>query len=168
MRVHRSDQGLAVVEFAIILPIMLVLFFGIVDLGRIVLTRQILINISREASNLASRGTSPADAVAAVIISAQPLNLATDGYIILTEVLRDVNGKTTVKSQTKAGGYPKASKIGASVGAVATLPNTSTPIPVPGQSVFVSEVYYHSAPITPLGDLINVSIGDTFYDVAFF
>ena len=162
------QQGLAVVEFAMILPILLLLFFGIVDLGRIVLTRQILINVSREASNLASRGTSPADAVAAALISAQPLKIPTDGYVIVTEVFRDINGKTTVRSQTKSGGYPKPSKIGASTGAAATLPATPTSVPPNGQSIFATEVYYHSVAITPLGTLINMTVGDTFYDVAFF
>ncbi|HVT35184.1 MAG TPA: TadE/TadG family type IV pilus assembly protein [Nevskiaceae bacterium] len=161
-------RGLAVVEFAMVLPFMLLLLFGVVDLGRMVLTRQILINVSREASNLTSRGTLPSDAIAAVQISAQPLNFPVEGFVIISEVARSSAGALTVKSRASGGGRPQPSRIGASVGGSATLPVTSTPIPPNGQSVFVTEVYYHSPPVTPLGSLIGQTIGDIFYDVAFF
>lgn len=162
------EEGLAVVELAMVLPFMLLLFFGIVDLGRMVLTRQVLINVSREAANLASRGTTLTDAAAAVQISAQPLNFPVDGYVIVSEVARAANGQTSIKARAAAGGRPQPSKIGAGIGAIAVLPTTTTPIPPIGQSVYAAEVYYRSPPITPLGTLINSAIGDTFYDVAYF
>lgn len=162
------QRGLAVVEFAMILPILLVLMFGVVEFGRAILTRQVMINLSRETANLASRGTALPDAVSAAMLSSAPLNLQTNGYVILTEVFRETNGNLRVRRQHAAGGRPGASHVGVGAGNSATLPATPVQIPPRGQSLFVAEVYYRSTPITPLGSLLNITIGENFYDVAFF
>lgn len=161
-------RGLAVVEFCLVLPVMLVMMFGIIDFGSAILTRQVLINLSRETANLASRGTPLADALAAAQQSAAPLHLSTDGYVILTEVYRDAAGATTILHQIAQGGRPGASRIGAGIGTKAVLPATTVQIPPRGQTLFVAELYYQAAPITPLGKLLNFSFGDSYYDVAFF
>jgi hypothetical protein len=103
-----------------------------------------------------------------VLVSAAPLTLATDGYIILTEVLRDAAGNLKVKSQLVAGGLPHASRIGQGVGNPATLPPTPVAIPPNGQTLFAAEVFYRSEPITPIGGLLDTAIGDILYDVAYF
>lgn len=163
-----ASRGIAIVEFAMVLPIMLVLMFGVVELGRAVLTRQVLLNVSREAANLASRGTSMGDAIGAVQVSAAPLDLPGRGYVILTEVRRDANNATRIHQQMGLGATPEASRIGAGIGNTANLPATPTPIPPPGFNLYVAEVFYHSDPITPLGNLLNSAIGDVYYDIAFF
>jgi Flp pilus assembly protein TadG len=165
---RRDCRGVAVVEFAMVLPIMLVLMFGIVELGRAVLTRQVMLNVSREAANLASRGTTMNDAIAAVQMSAAPLDLPARGYVILTEVRRDGNNALRIYQQRALGATPEASRVGVGVGSLASLPATPTPIPPPGFNLFVAEVFYHSDPITPLGNLLNSAIGDVYYDIAYF
>lgn len=162
------SRGVAIVEFAMVLPIMLVMMFAIVELGRAVLTRQVLLNVSREAANLASRGTTMSDAIDAVQMSAAPLDLSGRGYVILTEVRRDANNALRIHQQRAVGATPEASRIGTGVGNAATLPATPTPIPPPGFNLIVAEVFYHSTPITPLGGLLNSAIGDVYYDIAFF
>lgn len=160
--------GLAVVEFAIVLPVLMIILFGVVDFGRTVLVRQVMINLSREAANLASRGTPLDDAMNAIIQSAAPLDMNEHGRMILSEVVRDVNGNTTISDQRIAGSLGNGSRVGTGVGNPATLPATDTPIPLPGQNMFVAEVYYQSPPITPLGNLVNITLGEIFYDAAFF
>lgn len=163
-----SQLGVAVVEMALILPIMLVLLFGVVDFGRIVLIRQVMINVTREAANLASRGTPLEDAITAVQMSSSPLDLETNGFVILTEVFRDSNGAVKIRKQVSSGSRPGTSAVGSAVGGPASLPPTPTPIPPAGETLYIAEVYYHSLPITPLGGLIDSTIGDTFYDSAYF
>jgi len=161
-------RGVAVVEMVMVLPILLVLMFGVIDIGRAILSHQVLINLSREAANLSSRGTPLDDAIAAIQVSAAPLNIARDGYVLITEVARDANGRLTIVQQRAAGGEAHASHIGTGVGSSAVLPATSTPIPPNGRSVFAAEVFYHSEPITPLGNLVDIDTGGVYYDVAFF
>ena len=64
MRHGRSDRGstsrrtgMAVVEFAIVLPLFVTLLFGIWEVGRMVQVSQILANAAREAARQASTGT---------------------------------------------------------------------------------------------------------------
>ncbi len=168
MNAARRFRGLAAVEFAMVLPIMLVILFGIIDLGRAILTYQVLINISRESANLAARGTPMADAIAAVSLSANPLDLRAHGYVVLTEVVRDVNGNATIKAQQRSGGAPRPSRVGNGVGAVPTLPNVTPRVPANGGTLYISEVFYQSAPITPVGALIGKPLNDIFYDIAYF
>ncbi len=163
-----AQYGLAVVEFAMILPILMVLMFGVVDFGRAVLVKQVMINLSREAANLASRGTNLPDVIAAIQISAAPLDLQANGYLIVTEVQRDINGNLTISKQMGDGGRPGGSHVGSGTGSPATLPATNTAIPLPGQNMYVAEVFYHSRPITPLGQLVNITLNENFYDSAFF
>lgn len=51
---HR--RGIAAVEFAIILPIMLLLLLGIFEIGRIINVRQTLVSAAREAGRQAAAG----------------------------------------------------------------------------------------------------------------
>lgn len=166
---HRLHSvGLAVVEFTLVLPVLMVIMFGVVDFGRAVLVKQVMINLSREAANLASRGTPFPDVVAAIQLSSSPLNLQTSGFLILTEVTRDINGNITINQQTSAGGNAGNSRIGSGSGNPANLPPTDLDLPLPGQSMYVAEVFYNSPPITPLGELVNISPGEDYYDSAFF
>lgn len=53
-RLVRDERGTAAVEFTMVLPIMLVLVFGIVELGSAWQARQTLTNASREGARLGS------------------------------------------------------------------------------------------------------------------
>ena len=55
---RRAVRGIAAVEFAIVLPLLALLLFMVVDLSRAIQAKIILLNISREGANLASRATS--------------------------------------------------------------------------------------------------------------
>jgi len=57
----RNDRGAAAVEFALILPILLLLIGGIVDFGRAFFTQVVITNAAREGARAAVVG---ADAVA--------------------------------------------------------------------------------------------------------
>ena len=56
---HRSDtkkrRGAAAVEFAMIAPLMILLTFGLVELGRIMLVKQTAIHATREGARMAIR-----------------------------------------------------------------------------------------------------------------
>jgi hypothetical protein len=53
------DRGQALAEFALVVPLFLLLLFGIIDLGRLVYTANALSNGAREAARAGSVGTRP-------------------------------------------------------------------------------------------------------------
>lgn len=164
----RRQSGAAVVEFTLMLPVLLMLLFAVVDIGRLILVRQVMLNLSREAANLACRGTALTDVLSAVQTSAAPLDLTRDGYVILSEVYRSSASVVTVRTRVVYGGHPGSSRIGAAVGSAATLPATNPVLPAVGMSLYVAEIFYHSNPITPLGRLVSLATTDAYYDVAYF
>ena len=50
MTMWRNQKGASAVEFAIILPILIALFFGIVDFGLLIYDKQVITNASREGA----------------------------------------------------------------------------------------------------------------------
>jgi Flp pilus assembly protein TadG len=59
-----NARGNAIVEFALVLPILLLVLFGITEFGRMILTTNILNTASREGARLAA--VSPAGETAAI------------------------------------------------------------------------------------------------------
>lgn len=53
-RIRRcSRRGVAMMEFAIVLPVFLLMIIGIIEFGRAVMVHQILVNAAREGARLA-------------------------------------------------------------------------------------------------------------------
>jgi Flp pilus assembly protein TadG len=163
-RIH-DRAGQAALEFFFVGSILLVLSFGVIDIARALIARQVLTSVTREGANLASRTMSLSNAVNAVITSATPLDLSRNGYVILSTVARDNTGNAKVTAQYAQGGAASTSRVGQPNGA-ATMPSAS--YPANGDSVVVAEVFYHYAAITPLGRLIGVVLPTQLYDVAYF
>ena len=59
-RLGRRDGGIATVEFALVLPILLMTLFGIIELGMAWYTKQVLTNASREGARAGIVYSSPA------------------------------------------------------------------------------------------------------------
>jgi hypothetical protein len=156
------------VEFAMVVVIMLLLLMGIVDYGRIMMTRQVLVNVTREGSNLACRGVGTTNVVNTLVISAQPLNIASNGYVILSTVTRDSSGIAHVIAQVTSGGMISTSKVGrvGYSGSAVHLPNNQ--VPQTNQSIYVTEVFYRFQPATPIGNFLRTSLNGSLYDAAFF
>ena len=169
IRVSRDQSGHALVEFSFVVLILAVLIFALIDFSRAISTRQVLTNLSREAANLASRGTSLSNTLVAVKASAQPLDIDQKGYVILSVVHRDNASNATVTVQLTGGGVPSASRVAtAGVGRPPTLPPTPELLPQPNRTLHVAEVFYRFAPVTPVGQLLGLVLPTTQYDVAYF
>ena len=98
--VRRRVCGLAAVELALLMPLLLVLLFSLVDIARGMQANMILINLSREAANLSSRGKLQLSDNAQTIIgqvaaSAPPLNMNQLGMIYITRVMGQTSGSST-------------------------------------------------------------------------
>jgi Flp pilus assembly protein TadG len=173
-RAIRDRSGQAFVEFVFEVMILAVLLFGLIDVSRFLTTRQTLINVSREGSNLSLRQTSLSNAVAAVIASASPLTIGNTGSgpkgrVIITEVT-SINNVNRITDQYAQGGLTTvSSKFGTGINTHANMQQAGvTGIPLPGDKVYITEVYYTFQPITPIGKLVNIALPTQFYDVAYF
>lgn len=88
---RRKSVGLAAVEFALILPILLILVLGVFDFSRALRTQLIVINVSREGANLAARSPSlesrHQDIMNSLTASTPPLDMPDNGMIYITEIM---------------------------------------------------------------------------------
>lgn len=171
MRFQRQ-RGVAAVEFALLLPILLLLLFAVVDGARALQAKTIMVNIGREGANLVSRGnvdlaSGSQDIIYALMASAPPLNVNKQGMIYITRVMGVVtNGvsKSVVLDQYRwddasrnlgfrSSGYAPPSKAYTcaswSSGACTSISSTSRPSTTmmsgvldDGEVVFVVETYY--------------------------
>jgi hypothetical protein len=83
-----SERGVSIVELAFILPILVVLAFGVVDFGRLIHARLVVTNVSREGGSLASRDILVDRGLVDMLLSsATPLDLRNqDGRIYVTKI----------------------------------------------------------------------------------
>jgi hypothetical protein len=169
---RKRAAGLAAVEFALLLPVLLVLLIGLIDIARALQANMILINLSREGANLAARGKLQLSEnhqaiIGQVAASAPPLDMNKLGMIYVTRLMGTSGGKTVVLEQYRwddsknnlgfrVSGYAPASKIwscgnwaSGTAGACVVPSGASAPV-VPlmtgnladGEVIYAVESYY--------------------------
>lgn len=91
---RRRQAGIASVELALLLPVLLGLSIPIYDVGRNIQAQMILINVSREGANLASRAStvySMQTIMNSLTATTPPLNMAASGMIYITQIMGNNN-----------------------------------------------------------------------------
>src|SRR6202035_411489 len=88
-----SSSGQGIVEFAMILPILVLIVLGVAELGWALLDEHVVTRLSREGSNLISRDTSLLDAGTAVTSMSSPPVDFTNGSTLIFSVVK--TGATT-------------------------------------------------------------------------
>ena len=119
LKMITKSDGAAVVELAIILPLLLLLGFGVFEYSRSILTKNIIVNMSREGANLAARTQeTPQTIMTAIASTADSLNMSANGMIYLTVVtgVEDIYTHTVnpiVQEQDRYvnGGYAATSRV---------------------------------------------------------
>jgi hypothetical protein len=162
-----GEKGAAAIEFSIILPFLLLLVFGVVDVGRLIQARLIVTNVSREGGSLACRGfdiTHPNDLLVMLQSSGKPLDLIGSGKIYISRVTA---GSSATLPEPITEPLPDPSPNGnLNVPAGSRLflglsddlkdrltfdvANNSADI----QELWIVEVYYKFIPVTPLSYLM--------------
>lgn len=83
----RFQKGAAAVEMALILPLLLVVVFGLFEFARGILANNVITGMSREGANLYSRtGTPPGDIMSALAGTASQVNMVDNGIIYMTRI----------------------------------------------------------------------------------
>jgi Flp pilus assembly protein TadG len=91
------QRGVAAVELALLLPMLLLLLFCMIDGARALQANIIVVNLSREGANLVARGNTPLDTnsqdiIYALMASAPPLDVNKKGMVYITRVMGVVSG----------------------------------------------------------------------------
>jgi len=185
----RSSDGQSIVEFALCLPLLLVLTLGVVETSNALLTQHVITKVAREGSNMTSRETRLTDAGTALVnMSSTPATFNTTTKVIFSVLLRSQsgsnNGSLVLYQRHQvgnmalpgsrlngSGSFPAANDY------TATNPNNDTALrvtnapagiaSVPGGMIYVTEVYTTYTPMTPLVNF-GIPIPPVLYSIAFF
>ncbi len=139
---HRDERGLAATEFAIIVPMMLVMFFGTVEFSSGVAVDRKVTLVARTLSDLTSQSVSVTDADVANFFAASSLILWPYG----ATPINAATSKATVQwSRKNDGSTPRTA------GTVVTVPTgliakDSSGNTMPNQYLIFSEVSYLYTP----------------------
>jgi Flp pilus assembly protein TadG len=170
--IAENSSGQAAVEYAIIVTSMLLLLCAVIDFGRALNYMQVMVGLTRQGSNLASRGSTLAQAAASVVSGDAPLDLNSSGEVIVTSVT-NTNNANTITGQATAGSLTLSSRIGNYVAnnpgaSKASVPTGANSMLQAGQTVYVTEIFYTYHPITPIGNLMSIVMPTTLYEAGYF
>ena len=183
-------SGQVLLEFTLIVPLILLLALGVIEVGYAMLDQHVVTKLAREGSNLISRDTSLWDASTAMRnMSSRPVNFSNGSSKVIFSVLKNVptvgasNYNRPVLYQRFEYGTLSGSSIlnntGGSFGpspefqAVNSDNDTGlqvTNVPAVmslGGMLYVTEIYSRHPLITPF-DRFGVSIPQTLYSIAYF
>jgi Flp pilus assembly protein TadG len=122
-RGRRKQQGVAAIEMALLLPLLVAIALPVIDFGRNMQAQMILINVSREGANLSSRAslTFPMQTImSSLTATTPPLNMAAYGMIYITEIVGTNNcdsngnnctGVVVAQYRWNGGNYDPASQL---------------------------------------------------------
>lgn len=138
-------RGVIALEFALILPLLILFCFGTVEVGRFVLLQMKLDQLAASVADLGTRDRTLSVATIDDIFAVgahivRPFDLAADGRITLTGVGRAAGDQPRVLWQRRSGGTLDLPSETGTVGGVATLP--AEIVLAVGQTVVVAEVSF--------------------------
>jgi hypothetical protein len=187
----RHDSGQSMIEFAVVLPLLLVVVLGLIETSYALYDQHVVTRLTREGSNLISRDTTLGDAVNVLKnISTRPVNFDSNSRVIFS-VLMNVPTTTAANynrvilyARTSYGAIGGASHLSTSGGSygpgpeyTATNPDgdtglrvTNLPVNVvvpTGGMVYVTEIYSNHQLITPF-NRFGVTVPGTLYSIAYF
>lgn len=189
--VSSKSHGQSLVEFALVLPIMLLLVLGVIEVGYALYEDHLIIKLAREGSNLISRQSTLQEAEAALLAATSaPISFNSNGKLILSVVRLGTGGanqgKPIISQRRVVGSLTANSVLGNPPPAAYSGPpdynainadnNTSVRVsgPLPngltltaGQSVYVSEVYTRHHFLTPF-DRFGFRLPSNLYASAYF
>jgi hypothetical protein len=167
--VRIGKRGVALIEFAMILPLLLLMALAVIDIGRLIQVRLIVTNLAREGGSLASRQTTLDAGLIGLLQSSSnpPMNMSgANGKIYVTRIHAGTgpapNNLPTIAAPAISGGSLAVNSgigSGATLGLSQRLYNhlvyrtqpTTPPQNAPDiTEITVVEVYSKYRPITPL------------------
>jgi len=183
-----SGQG--ILEFALVVPLVLVLVLGVVEVSYGLLDQHIVTKLSREGANLISRDTSLSDAATAMRnMSSGPVNFTNGASTVIFSVVKNVAtsgssnyGRPVLYARYRYGSYSGSSMLNNAGGTFGSAPDfvaansdndtslqiTNLPATMSlGDMLYVTEIYTRHPLITPF-DRFGIQVPQTLYSIAYF
>jgi hypothetical protein len=186
-----TQRGQSLVEFSLVLPLLIVVALGVVEISYVLLDQHIVTKLTREGSNLISRNTALGDAAAAMkAMGARPVNLD-DGSRLIFSVIRnvptvgapnynkailaqryeygDLSAQSTLQTRGYASFGPAPEYQAANPDGNVNLQLTNLPADLLslGGTLYVTELYSRHPTITPLAGF-GILVPGTLYSIAYF
>jgi len=188
------QRGQSLVEFALVIPFIMLVAFGVIEVGYALLDQHVITKLTREGSNLISRDVAISDALNAMrTMSTRPVDFNTTRSRIIFSVLRkgttvgtpnydrpilyqrfEFGGLTGVQSvlQTAGSGVyngaPDYQAMNADTDTRIQIPNLPANLSLAlNGSLYVTEIYTRHDLITPLSGF-GVTVPSTLYSIAYF
>jgi Flp pilus assembly protein TadG len=188
---RRGERGQSLVEFALILPLLLIIVLGIVEVSYLLLDQHVVSRLAREGSNLISRDVSLGDAAAALrTMSTRPVDFDASSKVIFSVIKKGSTtgttnynqnvlyaryeygvGPSTSAVQTRGGGTfgTDEEHTASNADSDSNLQVTSLPsnaVPANGM-LYVTEIYSRHTLLTPFNRL-GFNVPQTLYSIAYF
>jgi hypothetical protein len=188
----RAESGQAVVEFALALPLVLLIALGVIETSFALLDDHVVTRLSREGSNLISRDATLQDAATAMRqMASRPVNFDDGSSKLIFSVIKRGSRPGTANydvpflyQRYEYGSYGGASRFSGGGGAFGGAPDyravnpdtdaalqlTNVPpnlLPTPGSLIYVTEVFSRHQLITPL-DRFGITLPTTLSSIAYF
>ena len=158
----RCQRGQSLVEIAISLPLLLIVFLAMVELSHAYDMVHGMGSISREAANIASRGATLAEASTVALNNGRDLGVNTRGGVVVSRI--EFAGSTPrVREQITTSGY--GSRLGGVNQSVTALNRAGYSS---GTDVYAVEVFLRYEPITPVGQWLSGLMPNVLYQRAVF
>jgi TadE-like protein len=190
-----SSRGQSLVEFALIMPFVLLVALGVVEVGYALLDQHVVTKLTREGSNLISRDVAISDAVTAMRnMSTRPVDFNTRSKMIFS-VLRkgtttgtanydqvilyqryeygsltgtDVQSALTTRGTGAYRGAPDYEAVNADTDTRIQIANLPANLTLNrGSTLYVTEIFTRHNLITPLSGF-GVTVPSTLYSIAYF
>lgn len=187
----RGSRGQSIIEMTIMLPFLVMLALGVVEISFGMLDQHIVTKLTREGSNLISRNTSMQDAITALTaMSARPVDFNTQSKVILSVLKKGATTGTANYDQVflyqriSYGALAGSSKLVTGGGSFGGPPDylavnadtnsglqvTNVPdslINTRGGMLYVTEIYTRHQLLTPLANF-GLRVPTTLYSIAYF
>jgi hypothetical protein len=159
-----DEAGTALVEFAMVGSLLLMLALGVIEYGNVFSDVHTLTSLSREGANLAARGATLTEVIATVLGNGGDIALPTHGGAVATRIgVR--GGAATVDQQEASPGFAGRSRLGGVGGPASGVGGWNLQ---EGQTVYVVELFYRYDTITPLRSVVGIAVPDTLYERGIF
>ena len=188
----RGERGQSAVEMAIVLPLLIVLVLGVVEVSYGLMDQHVVTKLTREGSNLISRDTSLGDAANVLkSMASRPVNFNTSSKGIFTVIRK---GATTGTANFGADIIYQRYEFGALSASSALQPKGGVTFGVPpdyqapnadsntglqlnglppglvvgtGSMIYVTEIFTQHELITPF-DKFGITVPNILYSIAYF
>jgi len=190
-RIH-GEAGQSVLEFGLMLPLVVVLVLGVIELSWALLDQHVVTKLTREGSNLISRDTSlQAAATALGTMATRPVDFSGSNSKVIFSVVRQIDatgttnfGRPVLFQRFEYGGLSGASTLttvgtgtfGSAPDYTAVNPNTDASLQITnlpagiminGGMLYITEIYTRHTLLTPF-NRFGVTVPGTLYSIAYF